>query len=238
MKAHISPPIWRAVRVLASVAAVAALSGCAHMMAGQAVYASETASAASRSVKMVDLPKLIPTLPELSAAVNSAQLTKTGTVTGIEPLPENFILSEPNCVSVMSPGLESTYRGSGYLGAYGLAANGGVVDAVAVAFLSAKAADRLADAQTDKWKRCTDKTFTANVGDQPPVNWIVSGPTRSYGVAVLLRIQEGGGGFACARGMAARANVVADVLICNPDQAVVEHQASRVVNMILDKIPE
>jgi PknH-like extracellular domain len=55
-------------------------------------------------------------------------------------------------------------------------------------------------------------------------------------VDVLARTQEGGGGFGCARALAAGSNVVADVVACSNDGAMVAEQAAAVVNMILAKI--
>lgn len=52
-----------------------------------------------------------------------------------------------------------------------------------------------------------------------------------------LHIQQGGQGYTCARGVAARANIVADDPVCSPDQALVKAQAGTFVNMILGKIP-
>ncbi len=233
-------PICRLVRGLAVVAATAALAGCAaHIIGGQALYASDTPSAPAPSVQLPDLPKLIPPLPELAAVVSSPELKNVGTVTRIEAQPEGYALSDSNCLSTMNPGSDSAYRGSRYQGVYGIVAQDEhhrTVDALAVAFSNAAAAESLADSQARKWKECTDKTLTAIVPDMPTSNWMVSGPTRSYGVVVLLRVQEGGQGFACARGIAARANVVADVSVCNPDHADIERQTSKVANMILERI--
>jgi hypothetical protein len=236
-------PICRAVQAVASLAAlVTALGGCARVIEGHALYATGTPpSAATQLVKIADLPNLLPTVAESGAVVKSAQLTKTATYTGLGILPEGFTLSDPNCVGVMNGGLESTYRGSRYQGAAGFGARdeqGHLVEVTAVAFAGGAEADKFVGAQIRKWKDCTDATLTAKSGDEPPVSWTVNGVNRSYGVAVLVRVQEGGQGYGCARGMAARANIVADLSVCNPDQTLVERQASKLVNMTLAKIGE
>jgi hypothetical protein len=63
------------------------------------------------------------------------------------------------------------------------------------------------------------------------------GPSRSYGVDVMLVRREGGRGYACSRAIAAGSNVTADVDVCGPDETVVNGQASRVVTAILARIP-
>ncbi|MGH3969837.1 MAG: sensor domain-containing protein [Mycobacterium sp.] len=230
-----------AIRVLVALAlGVATLGGCAHLIDGHAVYATETPSANPRSVKIADLPKLIPTLAEIGAVIDSAPLTKTATLTKVATVPLGYRISEPKCISVISPALEPSYRGSHYQSAYGLAANDRqyrVVDADAVAFPSAVESQKFVQNQAGRWKDCTDKTLTVNMQGTPPVNWIVSAPTRSGNVDVVLRIQQGGQGYACARGVAARANIVADVSICSPDQTLIKAQAGTLVNTILGKIP-
>jgi PknH-like extracellular domain len=157
----------------------------------------------------------------------------------MEAQPEGYALSDSNCLSLMNPASDSAYRGSRYKGVYGLVGQDDqhpTVDVAAVAFPDAPAAASLADAQARTWKDCSDKTLTATIPEKPISNWMVVPLTRSYGVVVSLRMQEGGQGFGCARGIAARANVVADVSVCDLDQANIERQTSKVTNMILDRI--
>lgn len=96
----------------------------------------------------------------------------------------------------MNGGLESQYRGSHYQGASGLTIKvdqDRLVETVAVAFPGSVDADKFVATQIGKWKGCAGATLTVNYADQPPVTWTVSGPKRSCGVAVVVRVQEGAG---------------------------------------------
>lgn len=242
VKADMHIPIRRVVQVMASTAALAAaVGGCTRAVDGRAEYATEAPAATTRLVKIADLPSLLPTLSETSAVIDSPQFANVATDAGLKVLPEGFTLSDRNCVSVMNGGLESQYRGSHYQGASGLTIKvdqDRLVETVAVAFPGSVDADKFVGTQIGKWKGCAGATLTVNYADQPPVTWTVSGPKRSYGVAVVIRVQEGGRGFGCARAIAARANVVVDLSVCNPDQELAELQASKLINISLRKIRE
>lgn len=242
MNALMSQRIRRAFVAIVSAQVVGSLAACAHVINGSPTYASDIPTAELPLVKIVQLPDLIPTAAEIGAVVKAPQLATVVIYTKLDTLPVGT-LSDPKCIGAMTPAAEPPYRGSGYQAVYGRLEQDptppvlrNVNEAVAV-FGSAEEAQRFVSTQINRWKDCSGRTLTVEL-EQPPVNWVISVPTRSDGVAVLLRRQEGGQGYACSRGMAARSNIVADVVVCSLDEDAVTGQAGALVNMILARIPK
>ncbi len=222
-----------------AVAVTSALSGCAHATDGKPVYDSASPAPSSHLVKAADLQRLFPSPSEFGALIDSPQLHQDDNYTDAVPLPPGRFISDPACTIAMSPGLDTTYRGSKYQGAYGIDASDDhsrVLEAVAAGFPGAREAQANVDAQLDKLKGCANKDLSAGSDNRPPAHYMLGDITQSNGVAVLVRVQEGGQGYACGRGVAAKDNVVADVMMCNFDPSVVEHQTGALANLVLEKV--
>lgn len=225
--------------VVAVFVASLSLAACTRAVDGHGVYATETSSGNLPLVKIDELPDLILPPSEAGPVIDAPGLTSLVTYSAVNPVP-NGLLSDMKCVGVMAPGAESSYRGSGYQGIYGsMFQDHGQprLTQTTIAFGGGDDAQAFVNTATSRWKDCASKTLTVNI-DQPPANWTVSGPHRSDGVTVLLRRLEGGQGVACSRAMAARSNIVADVLVIGTDDADLEHQGATIANMMLAKIPE
>ena len=67
--------------------------------------------------------------------------------------------------------------------------------------------------------------------------WVAAPARTINGVATVARTLEGGQGYGCARALASRSNVVADVDVCDPDASTAAEHAAAVVTKILDKMP-
>ncbi|HWF70362.1 MAG TPA: sensor domain-containing protein [Mycobacterium sp.] len=213
------------------------LANCTRPVDGRPIYVTETPSNDLPLVKIDQLPPLMLTPAEAGTVINDPNLAGTLTYTEANHVPDGF-LSDLKCAGVMAPGAELTYRGSGYQSVYGemlVDQDQPRVGEVAIAYGGGEEAQAFVDTATSQWKYCAGRTLTVNV-QEPPVNWIASAPHRSDGVDVLLRRMEGGQGFACARAMAARSNIVVDVLVCGTDDADLEHQGATIVNMALSRI--
>lgn len=213
------------------------LANCTRAAEGRPIYASQTASNDLPLVKIDQLRSLMLTAAEAGPLINDSDLAGMLTYTEANHVPDGF-LSDLKCAGVMAPGGELTYRGSGYHSVYGemlVDQDQPRVGEVAIAYGGAEEAQAFVDTATRQWKNCAGRTLTVNL-QQPPVNWIANAPRRSDGVDVLLRRMEGGQGFACARAMAARSNIVVDVLVCGTDEADLEHQGATIVNMALSRI--
>jgi PknH-like protein len=235
---RVMPRLRRLTIVTAAVLPMSVLlANCTRAVDGRPIYANQTSPNDLPLVKIDQLSSLMLTPAEAGTVINDPSLAGILTYSKANPVPDGF-LSDLKCAGVMAPGGELTYRGSGYQSVYGqmlVDEDQPRVGEAAVAFRGSDEAQAFVVAATNQWKICANRTLTVNI-EEPPVNWIGSAPHRSDGVVVLLRRMEGGQGFGCARAMAARSNIVADVLVCGTDDADLEHQGATIVNMALSRI--
>ncbi|MGV0836396.1 sensor domain-containing protein [Mycolicibacterium thermoresistibile] len=228
-------------RILGGCAGVVvALStvACAQSVDGAAVYAPDVPRDDLPLVKIAELRDLVPTPEEARTVIDAPTLIYLMAYTKPDSLPQDT-LSEPECASAVIPNDVSAYRGSGYAAVYGRLADdlrSQRISTGVAAFAGAEEAHEFVTQQVERWRECTDRTLTVSLGGQE-LQWTTSGPTRAEGVHVLLRRQEGVD-YACSRGVAARANVAADVLVCGRDAEAVNPQAGKLANLMLAKIPE
>lgn len=212
---------------------------CSRAVDGHPTYATQTRNSELPLVKIAQLPSLILTPAEAGAVINGPDLASILTFDKADRMPDGA-LSDPKCAGLFAPGDELTYRGSGYQAIYGQLSEDHeqrrVFEAVA-AFGTGVQAQAFVDADVKRWKDCAGKILTVTL-QEPPANWIASGPNRSDGVVVVVRRLEGGQGYACSRAVAAGSNIVADISVCRLEQPdLVETQAARIANMILARIP-
>jgi len=230
--------IRRRIGALAGLCAAATLTACGGTVAGTAVYAPEPPSENLPLVKIGQLKDLIPTPEEAREILGTTVLLVLALYTKPDSLPKDT-LSEPDCAAAIIPNDTSAYAGSGYAGIYGRLAddlrNHRISTGVA-AFGDAAAAEQFVDGLVQRWRQCADKPIRVKLAREE-LTWNIGTPQRSYGVDILPRSQEGKDYF-CARGAAARSNVAADVLVCGPDAAEVNAQTGRLVNLMLDKVPQ
>jgi serine/threonine-protein kinase len=227
-------------RVIGSVAILVAIasSGCARPIDGTAVYNGGADGASAPLVKLAQLQDLVPAPADVGALIGAPSLRGIAAYVKPDALPTGSI-SEGDCISVMTPGEESVYRGSGYRSVFGRVDDDPSARRTSVgvaAFDGAEEAHRFVTAQVESWRGCAGKPLTVKLIG-PPVTWTADTPVRSNGVDVVSREQEQGQGYACGRGIASWSNVVADVLVCSPDGTSVAAQAAAVANLTLSRIP-
>ena len=225
----------RAIVSCVSVAACASLVGCTHLVDGTSSYHPEITADHLTLVKNNELPPLILQAPEISG-VMKADLDAVAIFSNVGPKPG---VADQKCAGAVAAGAEPMYRGSGYAGVMGLGLVGPddlSVDEGVVAFGDAAAAHEFVETRLHQWKNCTNKVLTLTSPDGQTTHWVAQGPTMSYGVGVLQRTQEGTAGYACSHGLAARSNVVADVLACSHDTAAVNDQVASIANKMLGTI--
>lgn len=231
----------RCAAAFTSLLAACALAACTTTIDGTARYADVTPDPDQPLVKIAQLQELLPSDREVGEVMDAPTSEVALTYTTLEAQPDDT-LSEPHCIGAVFGAVELVYRGSSYQGVYGeriwdpATPGSGRLDQGVVAFGSAEDAAAFVSEETDIWRECVGRPLTLTALGQK-VSWNASAPTLSNGVDVLARTQEGGGGFGCARGLAAGSNVVADVVACGNDGAAVAGQATEIVNMILEKIP-
>ena len=101
-----------------------------------------------------------------------------------------------------------------------------------------RAHDFYAD-QVESWPKCNNHSISdrdvARPGDEPETYWTLTTAEEHNGILSMRKIQEGGQGWSCQRGLAARNNVVVDVSTCADD---ISDQAIRVVQKIVEKIDD
>lgn len=217
------------------------VAACTTTVEGTARYAGDNPSTDDQPlVKVTQLPELLPSAAQVGDVMKLPGVMVALNYKKLERVPEDT-MADPQCFGALFGTVEPVYRGSGYEGVYGqrlldpAAFTAGRMDAGVVAFSSAEEAHTFVTGQTAAWQDCAGKPLTLKLSDQQ-VKWTASPPAVSHGVDVLSRTQEGGGGFGCARGLAASSNVVADVVACSDKSAAVADQASAIVNLILDNI--
>jgi hypothetical protein len=225
----------RAIADCVSVAACASLVGCTHLVAGTSSYHPENTVEHLTLVKNAQLPSLVLQAPEVSG-VMKAELDAVAIYSNVGPKPG---VADQKCAGAVAAGAEPMYRGSGYAAVMGLGMVGEddrSVDEGVAAFGDAAAAHEFVETRLHQWKDCADRVLTLTPPDGPPVHWVAQGPTTSYGVGVLLRTQEGTSGYGCSHGLAARSNIVADVLACSHDTPSLNDQVASIANKMLGTI--
>ncbi|BBZ05233.1 sensor domain-containing protein [Mycolicibacterium chitae] len=189
-------------------------------------------------VPVAALSGLLLNLPEAAAVAGSA--TMAGSPLSGERIYE-AMADEPyvdgDCAS-LSPGQLLAYRGSGFTASRqqflaGETPQRKVVQTV-VAFSDAAAAQNYVAAAAPKWRACENRTVNLGVVGGDPIFWAVAGVGESGGILAATKIEEGGGGWVCQDGLAARNNVVIDFAICGEN--VPESVVPAYVDKVADKI--
>jgi hypothetical protein len=214
------------------------LASCSNDIEGTAVYQVQDAPGSSTLVRANDLAPIVLPLRDLGALLNAPDLTPIDNPAIVIAAPGS--ISDVNCAAVLAPGWQSTYRTSGFVGAQALAAEdqheNHIVETVA-AFPSPGYARAFVGANVAKWKSCLEHSLTVSDAGKYSSVWMAFDPIRADGIDVVLVRREGGRGYACGRGIAARVNVTADVSVCGRDEVVVKGQAADLVQAILARIP-
>lgn len=241
--------LW--VALSASVALGAALIGTVVAVTGDdggaapaPTAAADTTPDATTPPEPVDpvpvsaLAGLLPTPSEAAAIAGSATMIGTpGTDGRIYESMADEPLVDAECTSLMS-GERLAYRGSGFTASRQqfLLGEGPVRKVVqtVVSFSDAAGAQRHVTDTADTWRACENRTVNLSVVGTDPVYWSVVGVKESDGTLAATKIEEGGGGWVCRNGMAARNNVVIDFAICGVD--VPESVVPAFVDKVASKI--
>jgi hypothetical protein len=212
-------------------------SGCTTVTDGRAVRDP----APPPPVPATALEQLMPSTKELAAIMDTPAFAVAGTTQEMEPAADD-LLSDKDCYGAVFGAVEPGYRDSGYTGVYAQRASDPAdvnrrTSVSVVAFPGAAQAAGYVQQQKPAWQACAGKTLTVKVTGQS-VNWALREPEDVNGVAVLLRTAEGQRGYGCSHGLAARDNIVVDVIPCSDDSTSLNDHAAAIVNAILPKIPK
>jgi hypothetical protein len=221
---------------IAASTLLAATVSCAHPIGGTAVYARGDAYADASPVRSSDVGSLVLHAADLQALLGVADLADLAGPP-VRPLPDG-VLSDPSCGSAMVAGWAPSYRLSGLIGAGGDGVQNSheqqITETVA-AFRNATAARAFVAGIVAQWKRCIQRNVTETFGGST-ANFMPFGPSRAYGWNVILVRREGGRGYACSHAIGSGANVTADVVVCGPDETVVNDESAKVVSAVLAHI--
>jgi hypothetical protein len=229
-------PSRTVVGCIAASTLLAPIASCARPIAGTAVYAPGDAYAGASPVRSADLAPLVLNAADLQALLGVVDLNDLAGPP-VRSLPDG-VLSNPACGSAMVAGWAPSYRLSGFIGAGGEEVQNSheqqLTETVA-AFRNSTAARAFVAGVVAQWKRCIQRNVTETLNGST-ANFMAFGPSRVNGWDVILIRREGGRGYACSHALGTGANVTADVVVCGPDETVVNDQAAKVVNAVLARI--
>jgi hypothetical protein len=175
-------------------------------------------------VAPADLAKLLLSDKQVSDIVGVAGLVRFDPYDKIQP-PGGETYSEPRCAEAVFNTEWPSYDGSGYTGVAGQKVGEPVeqpahsVDEAVVAFPDANAATRFVIRASVEFDRCADVHFSFTM--PPPKSetdyYTIGFPKTVGDITTVVNLAEGSDGYACARGITSRSNVVIDVHLCAKD---------------------
>jgi hypothetical protein len=159
----------------------------------------------------------------VSPLVGAAGLTVTDSYGAVYPQQPGETVSDPQCVGTAYPAQASVYQGSGYVGLAGQRitepdnSRNHIVDQVLTTFHDSAAAQKFVTATGQSWQQCAGRSINRHFVDGSTDLWTL-GQAAGTGTGVsVLNLVEGGNGWGCSHALAAKANVVAEVLVCGPN---------------------
>lgn len=133
-------------------------------------------------------------------------------------------VGDQDCIT-LAPGKLLAYQGSGYTASRQQFLTGDpnrkIIQTV-VSFATADAAGKYVADAKPQWDKCANRTVNlAAVGaDNTRTSfWIIGNINDADGILSTTRVQEGGDGWVCQSGLAARNNIVIDFTVCGNDLA-------------------
>jgi eukaryotic-like serine/threonine-protein kinase len=233
------------IAVVAAVIAVAATATIATLTrrSGQhppttttapAPPAATTSRPPSSPLPASALPSLLPSVAQLAGIMGDSNLeAKKPFDTLIDSSAE---VVEKDCVGALVPVQLVVYDKTGWMAVHVQSYNdpdhAGVFQGV-VAFPIAAAAHKSVADQTAPWSGCSGRTVTRTFADGQTERWVFGPLANTDGTLSMTQVQEGGNGWGCQRALAARNNIVIDVLACHDD---VSNQAVDIVNIVAAKV--
>jgi hypothetical protein len=202
---------------------VACATACSTTVMGSArVQAPRDAN--TPKVAPGDLAKLLLSDQQVSDIVGAKGLVSFHPYEKIPP-PAGESFSEPRCAEALFNTEWPSYDGSGYTGALGHKVgepgnrSAHEVDEGVVSFPDAGAATRFVIRTSLDFDRCADNHFsTTDPPPKPETNYYTIGFPKVVGdVVAITSTAEGADGYACAKAITSRANVVIDVYFCAKD---------------------
>lgn len=174
---------------------------------------------------------------QVAAIIGAPKLIAGKTVSKLYD--DSALLAEKECVGLYAVADHPAYADSGWTAARVQSLNDTadghtyhVVQGV-IAFPSAHAAAASVADQQRQWSACSRRTLTVNQRNGKAL-WDYGPLTDAEATLSITAVQQGTVGWGCQRALAARNNVVVDVIACRQD---VVNQGVDILNAIATKIP-
>jgi hypothetical protein len=214
---------------------------CSTAVAGTARVQTPRDASAPK-VAPADLAKLLLSDQQVSEIVGVAGMVSFHPYQDIPP-PVGETYSEPRCAEALFNTEWPSYDGSGYTGALGHKVgepgnrSAHEVDEGVVSFPDAGAATRFVIRTSLDFDRCADNHFsTTDPPPKPETNYYTIGFPKVVGdVVAITSTAEGADGYACAKAITSRSNVVIDVYFCAKDATT--KTPIDLVNAIANNVP-
>lgn len=189
-----------------------------------------------------DLAKLLLSDQQVSDAVGVPGLVSFHPYDNIPP-PQGESYSEPRCAEALFNTEWPSYDGTGYTGAAGHKVGEPgerplhEVDEAVVSFPDAGAATRFVIRTSLDFDRCADVHFSDTAPPPKPTTdyYTIGFPKMAGDMATVVSTAEDADGYACAKAITARANVVIDVYYCAKDATA--KTPIDLVNAIANNVP-
>lgn len=202
-----------------------------------AAASSSAAHPAPTSPQVADKPvsfeaarRTLPSPADISSLMGVGELQSTWDY----PALSTSTSGPPVCGGINTPGLRDTYDGSGFLQTRNevLSNDKAIVMQQVSTFKSSSAAKEFVADLNNKWGPCANTTITLQA--ETLEHWRAGVPNMADGVLTVPMHDENQPDWGCQRALAARYNVVADVLTCEFGGSA---RAVTLLQKIVDRVP-
>ncbi len=196
------------------------------------------------TVAPADLTGLLPTLGDVKNLVGDDKLTMHKESRQLDEDNEGAKLDRPECVAAMETGAPQIYNMAAVTGVYGVELRDFLdrTDPIqsantVVAFRDIPTAHAQLDSIVSSWRQCANSTVLVTFPSGQIIKNDLAAPTDTGNGITVLPVAIARNGLTFLRLVAAKANIVIDVLLTSRTSRGEQQNALAIVNFILDKIP-
>jgi hypothetical protein len=211
---------------------------------GPTPVTTTTAPPPPPTVAPADLTGLLPTLGEMKNLVGDDKLTMFKESRQLEDDTEGVKLDRPECTAAMAEGAPAVYNMAAVTGTYEVEVRDflDLKDPIqsantVVAFRDIPAAHAQLGSIVSAWRQCANSTVLLTYPSGQIITNDVAAPTDSANGITVLPVAIARNGLTFWRLVAAKANIVIDILLTSRTSRGDQPHALAMANFILDKIP-
>lgn len=197
---------------------------------GSAAGAPTTTTSSVAPVKTGDLPGLLLTAAEATAALGATSMAVIPPGPQDQMSDDSSSIPDKNCLVLNDTAESTVYEGSGYVAVHQQQLQDDpdidkakfALDEAVVSFPSAADAAKFFNTSSQRWPACANMPFKDQGGNRTDT-WTTGPVANNNGVLTNTRTQEGLRGWGCQRALTVANNVAVDVDSCsyNPDDSAV-----------------